>query len=194
MAITLFLFCIQKTITMNKNILLLIFITGQTTCLWAQDLKVPEFRDEPVPIMSDGSLGKLEKSAGDSRSSSAEAYRPTGFGGSVNMQYAIYPDAHSNIKLSTDTRFVIKLSDAEVDPESLIYLTKATTRKNTRIVYTTKTYGAGTADLFITCDFEKLAPGVYRITPKNLKPATDYGFVFRKSPSGQAVVFLFATN
>ncbi len=179
---------------MKKYPLLLALIIGQTACLLAQDFKVPEFRDEPVPVLSDGSLGKLEKSVGDSRAASADAYRATGFGGSVNLQYAIYPDAHSTVKLSTDTRFVIKLSDAEVDPEGIIYLTKATTRKNTRIVYTTKTYGAGTADLFIGCDFEKLAPGVYRLTPKNLKPNTDYGFVFRKAPSAQAVVFLFATN
>lgn len=175
---------------MKNNLLLLILTLAQSAFVLAQDYQVPEFKNEPMMINSDGSPGRLEITAGDAKAASTGA----GWTGPANMEYVIFPGAHSTVKTGTDTRFIIKLTDAEVDPDGLLFLCKAIIHKNTRIVYTTKSYESYSKDMFIDCNFEKLSPGVYKLTPKALKPDTEYGFVFRKNASARAAVFMFGTN
>lgn len=181
---------------MKNKLFTLLLICGQIGTLLAQDVQVPDFKNEPMLLKKDGSLGKLEKNTGEAKSKSAGGFGGYGYyGGNVaTNDYITFQSVKSPVVVGTDAKFIVKLGDAEVDPESVFYLTKAVVKKKTREIYTKKAMGKSLKDSYVQLNFEKIAPGVYKIIPKGLMPNTEYGFVSTAGGAGHTLVFLFGTN
>jgi len=179
---------------MKNKLFLLLLICSQIGTLMAQDVQVPDFKNEPMLLKKDGSLGKLEKTTGEAKSKGT--YNPGAFyGGNVGTNdYIVFQSAKSPVSVGTDAHFIVKLGDAETDPESVFYLTKAVIHKNTREIYTKKAMGKSLKDSYVQLEFEKVAPGVYKIIPKGLVAGTEYGFVSTAGGAGHTIVFLFGTK
>jgi hypothetical protein len=181
---------------MKKNLFLLLLICGQIGSIMAQDAQVPDFKNEPMMVKKDGSLGRLEKTTGEARSKGAAGPFSYGYGASsaYTNDYITFQQAKSPVRFGTDAKFIVKLTDAETDPDAVFYLTKAIIHKNTREIYTHKAGGKSLKDSYVQIDWEKVSPGVYRIIPKGLTPGTEYGFVSTAGGAGHTLVFLFGTN
>ena len=96
---------------------------------------------------------------------------------------------------------IIKLNDAETDPEGIIYITKVIVSKDTRELELSQSAAAGAA-MFgggkgksvqrddIKAEFTKVAPGVYKFVPATpLTPGTEWGIVLPGN-----VAFCFGTT
>lgn len=168
---------------------ILCVIAGST--LHAQ-LHVPEFKNEPESIQGDSGLGRLEFPRGEPVQQT-NAGVPN-FMATTNVDYVTYPYPKSPVRLQTSTQFIVKLPDAEVDPEGVFTLVKIVAGKKERVVYTNGAMGWGTASMRVKLDFEKIAPGIYKITPEKLLPKTEYSFVVIAAPGAKPKCYLFGID
>jgi hypothetical protein len=180
---------------MKKTMFLMLLICSYAGAIFAQDAQIPDFKNEPMLIKKDGSLGKLEKTAGEAKTKTAGGPWGAAYGGAnAIVYYSVFPGAASSVSVGSDAKFIVKLADAETDPASVFYLTKAIVHKNTREVYTKKAGGKSAAELHVDLDFEKVSPGVYKLVPKGLVAGTQYAFVQLSSGPNQGLCYLFQTK
>ena len=186
----------KKTFLILSTVLMTVFAFGQTAP------QLPDFKMVPALVKPDGSLDKLEKATSEIKSKT----KGFSYGASV-VQFINILGGHSPVKIkATDAVFIIKMPDAETDPETAFYLTKVTVAKNTRELELAQS-AAAMASAFggkgksvkrddVKLDFEKVAPGVYKFKPVTpLAPGTEYGFVNTSSGgASNSTVFCFATN
>jgi hypothetical protein len=189
---------------MKKAVLSMLAAVFFTGAAFAQTPQIPDFKNTPMILKADGSLDKLEKQTSEMKSKNNGSYFSyAGNNSQSTSEFIEILDSKSPVKVSTKAQFIIKLADAETDPETAIYLTKVTSKKKTREIYTKKGgvmgFGVGKSVKgdYIKLNFEKVQPGVYKITPAELAPGTEYGFVpvsNSSSGGGGTVVYLFGTN
>ncbi len=179
---------------MKKTTLFLAAIFAASSFLFAQEVQTPEFKNTPMLVKKDGSLEKLEKQNSEVKSKGG-GYNPYNFSGKVaTNDYIVFQGEASPVRVSTDATFVIKLADADTDPETTFYCTKPIIKKKTREVYTKKDAGRSVKEQMVKLDFEKVSPGVYKIKPKGLTAGTEYALVPIATTGGaQSIVYLFGT-
>ena len=181
---------------MKKTFLILSTIALSAGFISAQTSQVPEFKNTPMLLKSDGSLGKLEKQTaaikdkgGSNGFANAYSFGKT----SGSIQYINCIGASSDVTVPTTATFIVKLNDAETDPDGTFILTEAVVVKSNREVYIRKDYGRNVQEKQITLKYEKVEPGVYKIMPDHLNPGTEYCFV-PNTPDASKVVNLFRTE
>lgn len=180
---------------MKKKLSLLLLVCSIVATAIAQDVQVPEFKNQPMYLKKDGSISKLEKTKGEAKTKTAGGPWGAAYGGAnAIVYYSIFPGSNSSVTLPTDAEFIVKLGDAETDPESVFYLAKAIIHKNTREVYTKKAGGKSANELHVELDFEKVSPGVYKIKPKGMAAGTQYAFVDLAAGPNASLCYLFQTK
>ena len=159
---------------------------------------VPDFKNSPMAIGSDGKLIKLEKKSVEIKAKA----KAMGYGG-ISMFLNI-DGKNSDVRVSTSSSFIIKV-EADVDPETVFYLTPAKIVGKSREIEMARTsafaaYGAKGKSVKkddINFEFEKVTDGVFKMIPsKELAPETEYAFVstIQGSSGQQSIVFLFGTK
>lgn len=169
---------------MKKTLLLLAAVIS-AGFLFAQDAQIPDFKNTPMLVKADGSLGRLEKPTIEVKSKS----KGFSYGASV-VTFLNILGGHSPVKIDPkEASFIIKLADAETDPEGYLYITKVIVSKDTRELELAQSASVG-ASMFgggkgksvqrddIKAEFTKVAPGVYKFIPSTpLTPGTEWGIV-----------------
>jgi|ERR1043165_3962811 hypothetical protein len=181
---------------MKKTMLLLIAVVISAGA-FAQEPQIPDFKNTPMLLKKDGSLGKLEKANSEIKAKT----KGFSYGASV-VSFINILGGHSPVKIDpADAQFILKLADAETDPEASLYLTKVIVAKDTRELELSQS-AAAMASAFggkgksvkrddIKVEYTKVAPGVYKFVPSTpLTPGTEWGIVFY----GSNVTFCFATT
>ena len=174
-----------------KKTMLFILSSVLTLGVFAQ--AVPEFRNTPMLVKADGTLGTLEKQTTEVKSKTAGGMWGAAYGGAAaTMMYTVFKEVESPIRVDKSATFIVKVNEDE-DPETLFNLTSAViVKKNkTREIYTQKSGGKSVKESYVKLKFEKVSPGVYKIIPSGLTPATEYGFI---SSAKAGTVFLFGVN
>lgn len=158
--------------------------------------QVPDFKNTPMILKADGSLGKLEKQAATKRDKGgsnpwANAYT---YGATANktVEFVSITGLASDVVLPTNAQFIFKAASEDVDPEGVFILYKAVVTKKAREIYTRKDMGKDVKDAQVALNFEKVSPGVYKIIPEGLVAGTQYGFIENKNDAAQ--VYLFGTE
>lgn len=182
---------------MKKTLTLFIAVVISAGFVFAQDVQIPDFKNAPMLIKADGSLGKLEKPTQEVKGKS----KGFSFGASY-VSFLNILGGHSPIKIDPkDANFIIKLSDAETDPEGMLYITKVIVSKDTRELELSQSAAAGAMAFGggkgksvqrddIKCEFTKVAPGVYKFVPATpLTSGTEWGIVLPGN-----VAFCFGTT
>jgi hypothetical protein len=181
---------------MKKTLLLFIAVAISAGFVCAQDTQIPDFKMTPMLIKADGSLSKLEKPTQEVKSKMKGV---AGYGGSMTTFLNIL-GGHSPIKLDPkNANFVVKLTDAETDPEGIIYFTKVIVSKDTRELELAQGaaitgFGGGKGKSVqrddIKPEFTKVAPGVYKFIPATpLTEGTEWAIVLPGN-----VAFCFGTT
>jgi hypothetical protein len=170
---------------MKKLTFLLAAIAMIATTTFAQDVQIPDFKLTPMLLKKDGSLSRLEKPTTEVKS------KTKGFSyGASAVTFLNILGGSSSVKIDpNDANFIIKLNDAETDPEGFLYITKVIVSKDTRELELAQSAAAG-AMMFgggkgksvqrddIKAEFTKVAPGVYKFVPATpLTPGTEWGIV-----------------
>lgn len=183
---------------MKKIILLFTAAVIATGSLLAQAAtpQIPDFKNSPMLLKSDGTIEKLEKQSSEIKMKMNPYVGQTQF---LNIL-----GGKSPVRVRPTVNFIIKLADAETDPETVFYLTKTIDSKKNREIDMMKVsawagYGAKGKSVKkdqIQLNYEKVAPGVYKITPEKLLPGQEYAFVqIAQGASGaQSTVFLFGVD
>jgi hypothetical protein len=182
---------------MKKTMLLLIAVIISAGFVFAQEPQIPDFKNTPMLLKKDGSISKLEKATTEVKTKT----KGFSYGASV-VSFINILGGHSPVKVDpADAMFIMKLVDAETDPEAALYLTKVQVAKDTRELELSQS-AAAMASAFggkgksvkrddIKCEYTKVAPGVYKFVPSTpLTPGTEWGIVFY----GSNVTFCFATT
>jgi len=142
-------------------------------------------------------MDKLEKANSEVKSKT----KGFSYGASV-VQFINILGGHSPVKVDpADASFIVKLQDAETDPEASLYMTKVVVAKDTRELELAQSATAMAAAFGgkgksvkrddVKLEFTKVAPGVYKFVPETpLTPGTEWGIVFY----GNHVTFCFATT
>ena len=182
---------------MKKTMLLLVAVVISASAVFAQEAQIPDFKNTPMLLKADGSLSKLEKATSEVKSKT----KGFSYGASV-VTFINILGGHSPVKIDPkDAQFIMKLNDAETDPEGVLYLTKVIVSKDTRELELAQSAAAMAAAFGgkgksvkrddIKCEYTKVAPGVYKFVPATpLTPGTEWGIVFY----GSNVTFCFATT
>ena len=182
---------------MKKTMLALIAVVISAGFVLAQEPQIPDFKNTPMLLKKDGSLAKLEKPTQEVKSKT----KGFSFGASA-VSFLNILNGHSPIKIdASEAQFIVKMQDAETDPEGSIYITKVIVAKDTRELELAQSAAAG-AMMFgggkgksvqrddIKCEFTKVAPGVYKFVPQTpLTPGTEWGIVLPGN-----VAFCFGTT
>ncbi len=169
----------------------------------AQDVQVPDFKNSPMLVKADGSLGKLEQPAQETKS------KQKGFSyGASQVTFLNILGGYSPVKVDASAAsFIVKMQDEETDPEGMLYITKVIVAgKDTREVELAQS-AAAIASGFggkgksvqkddIHVDFTKVAPGVYKFVPQTpLQDGTEYAVMLDRRGSNQGIkAFCFGTN
>ncbi|MBL0308696.1 MAG: hypothetical protein IPP77_03125 [Bacteroidetes bacterium] len=182
---------------MKKTISIFLAVILSSAFVFAQDVQIPDFKMSPMLIKKDGSLSKLEKPTMEIKSKT----KGFSYGASV-VTFLNLLGGHSPVKIDpSDAQFIIKLNDAETDPEGILYLTKVMVAKDTREVELAQS-AAAMAGAFggkgksvqrddIAVEYTKVSPGVYKFVPSTpLTEGTEWALVVR----GSNVSFCFATT
>ena len=177
---------------MRKIYLLLIIMLVATTTMMAQNVVVPEFKNEPMPVKNDSTLGRLEFTHFDPDKTDP-AVTQILFMSVSQQDYYTYDYPKSPVRLQTSTRFMIKLSDPEMDPESVFLLTKVAASKKNRVVYASGKQPFGPS-MKVKIEFVKIAPGIYQIIPEQLLPNTEYAFVYIPDTGSHVRCYLFGVD
>ncbi len=182
---------------MKKTMLILMAVVISAGCVFAQEPQIPDFKNKPMLLKKDGSLGSLEKPTQEVKS---KMKGMAGYGGSMTTFLNIL-GGHSPILIDpSEAQFILKMGDAEVDPEGYLYITKVIVAKDTRELELAQSaaitpFGAGGKGKSvqrddIKCEFTKVAPGVYKFVPSTpLTPGTEWGIVLPGN-----VAFCFGTT
>lgn len=181
---------------MKKTFLTLLTFAVTVSFATAQEVATPEFKNTPTYLKPDGTLEKLEKqtSAIKDKGGSNGFANAYSFGKTTgSIQYVNCTGPTSPVVLPTTATFVVKLTDAETDPDGTFVLTEAVVVKQMREVYIRKDYGRNVQEKQITLKYEKVSPGVYKILPDHLNPGTEYCFVPNTADASK-VVSLFKTE
>ena len=181
---------------MKTTILMTFFALGSITFALAQATpQVPEFKNVPHLLNADGSLTKLEKQTTEIKKKA----KAMGYGG-VNDVIDIEGKS-SDVRVQKNAEFIVKI-DADVDPETAFYLTKAEIQGKGREVavsHMSMSAGMGGKGKSVHKDdvilkFTKIKDGVYKITPETaLLPGEEYVFI-NTNQSSTPVVFCFGLN
>lgn len=177
---------------MKKFAMLMLAVMATVGVTLAQEVKTPDFKNTPMLINSDGSLTKLEKLTGEKKSKTAGGPWGAAYGGAAaNMDYMTFDGTTSAVRVDAKAQFIVKL-DEDTDPESTFKLTTVIVNKKNknREVYTKKSGGKSVQDSFVSLTYDKIAPGVYKITTAGLTAGTEYAFMQESS----STVFLFGVN
>lgn len=177
---------------LSTVVLALVLAAGTT---FAQQ-QVPDFKNVPMLIKGDGSLSKLEKPTIEVKSKT----KGFSYGASV-VTFLNILGGHSPIKIDPSAAsFIIKMTDADTDPEGYLYITKVIVAKDTRELELAQS-AAAMAGAFggkgksvqrddIKAEFTKVEPGVYKFIPSTpLVPGTEYAIVLPGN-----VAFCFSTT
>jgi|GEM_PF-1915658 hypothetical protein len=182
---------------MKKLTFLLAAIVTIATTTFAQDVQIPDFKLTPMLVKSDGTLSRLEKPTSEVKS------KTKGFSyGASAVTFLNILGGSSSVKIDpSEANFIIKLNDAETDPEGFLYITKVIVAKDTRELELAQSAAVG-AMMFgggkgksvqrddIKAEFTKVAPGVYKFVPSTpLTPGTEWGIVLPGN-----VAYCFATT
>jgi len=182
---------------MKKTMLLLLAVVISAGVVFAQEPQIPDFKNKPMLLKKDGSLGSLEKPTQEIKS------KTKGFSyGASAVTFLNILGGHSPITIDpSEAQFIIKMGDAEVDPEGYLYITKVIVSKDTRELELAQSAAVG-AMMFgggkgksvqrddIKAEFSKVAPGVYKFVPSTpLTPGTEWGIVLPGN-----VAFCFGTS
>lgn len=179
---------------MKKTVLSIVAVAVTVASVFAQEPQIPDFKMSPMLINADGSLAKLEKPTQEFKSKT----KGFSYGASV-VSFLNILGGHSPVTIDpNDAKFIVKMNDAETDPEGTIYITKVIVAKDTRELELAQSASAG-ASMFgggkgksvqrddIKPEFTKVAPGVYKFVPSTpLVPGTEYGIVL---PGNKAFCF-----
>jgi hypothetical protein len=183
---------------MKKTMTLFMAAVFTTAMVFAQEPQIPDFKNTPMLIKADGSLAKLEKPTQEVKT------KTKGFSyGASAVTFLNILGGHSPIKIDPkDAQFIVKMADAETDPEGFLYITKVIVSKDTRELELAQSAAAG-AMMFgsgakgksvqrddIKCEFTKIAPGVYKFVPGTpLTEGTEWGIVLPGN-----IAFCFGTT
>lgn len=180
---------------MRKTTMLFVAVLAATFA-FAQDVQIPDFKMTPMLVKADGSLSKLEKPTQEVKSKT----KGFSYGASV-VTFLNILGGSSPVKIDpNEASFIIKLTDAETDPEGTVYFTKVTVAKDTRELELAQSataiasaYGGKGKSVQrddIKPEFTKVAPGVYKFVPSTpLTPGTEYAIVLPGN-----VAFCFSTT
>ena len=170
---------------MKKITLLFASIALFASASFSQDVQIPDFKNTPMLIKKDGTLGRLEKPTTEVKS------KTKGFSyGASAVTFLNILGGSSTVKIDpSEANFIIKLNDAETDPEGYLYITKVIVSRDTRELELAQSAAVG-AMMFgggkgksvqrddIKAEFTKIAPGVYKFVPSTpLTPGTEWGIV-----------------
>jgi len=173
------------------TLLTVVFALGTT---FAQT-QIPDFKNSPMLLKSDGSLEKLEKQSSELKTKAVPYVGVTRFISILGSK--------SPVRVKANAQFIIKV-DADTDPETVFYVQASKGAGKNREIDMEKMsawagYGAKGKSVKkdqVALSFEKVSDGVYKITPTGLKPGTEYGFVnaTQGASGGQSTVFLFGVD
>jgi hypothetical protein len=183
---------------MKRMTTVIVLVMAMFGSVIAQTTQTPDFKNSPMLIKADGSLVKLEKQNSEIKTKS----KNMGYGGTST--FINIDGKNSTVRVSANATFMLKV-DADVDPETVFYITPAKEVNKTREVEMTRVsayaaYGAKTKSVKkddISVSFTKVADGVYKITPDApLTPGMEYAFVnaTQGSSGGQSTVFCFGVD
>jgi hypothetical protein len=116
---------------MKKTITLMLAVILSSAFVFAQDVPVPEFKNTPMILKSDGGLGKLEKQTGTTKQGGGGPSFGYGYGYRGNVggnTFITLTEPNSPVKVSTSVVFIVKLTDEETDPEGVFTLIEAITK------------------------------------------------------------------
>ena len=180
---------------MKTKFLILFIAASLFNTVSAQTPQVPDFKNSPMILKTDGSLEKLEKQNSEIKVKNVPYVGTTRF---INIT-----GGKSPVRVAPDAVFIVKV-DAETDPETVFYLQDAKGGKKSREIDMEKIsnysgYGAKGGSVKKDqkpLNFEKVTVGVYKITATGLKAGTEYAFVqtSQGASGAQSTVFLFGVN
>lgn len=180
---------------MKKTLLLLLAAAINFGALMAQTPQVPDFKNSPMVLKKDGSLQKLEKQNSEIKVKKVPYVGTT--------MFLSITGGKSDVRVGTDVTFIIK-TDPETDPETLFYVQKSKGGSKNREIDMEKVsnyaaYGAKGKSVKkdqIQLTYDKISPGVYKITPTGLQKGEEYGFVSsaQGASGGHSTVFLFGVD
>jgi hypothetical protein len=169
---------------------------------FSQTQQVPEFKNTPMLLKKDGSLAKLEKQVAEVKS------RVKGFSyGAKSVTFVNILGENSPVVIDpADAQFIVKLPDAETDPETAWNLTKVISAKKSRELELSESAAAIAVGFGgkgksvkrddVKLEYEKVEPGVYKFRPVTpLTPGTEYAL--QNTIAGNAsntTIFLFGTT
>lgn len=180
----------------------LAFLAVCASFLFVFAQQIPDFKNQPMYLESDGSLKKLEKQTAEMK------VKAKGFGYGGTSNYINLVPANSPVVIKGDkAEFVIKVED-DVDPETIYYLAKCTETNKNRQVEMFRTsafaiYGAGgksTKRNIIPLNYSKIAENVFKISVDGTLEPGEYAFVNSSQGSmgagggSMSIVYCFGVN
>ena len=186
----------RKINTMKKYILMMPLLILNVYATFSQGQQLPDFKNEPMLVNKDGSVAKLEKAKSVSSTANIHgtSVDPLDNPYAASTMYINCVETKSAVRADTSTKFIVKL-DEETDPETIFFLTRARVVKNTRVFYTYKTGTyAKRQERQIPIEFKRIAPGVYKIIPAHLEPASEYAFIAQFDGGKRLVAYTFGTD
>jgi hypothetical protein len=178
---------------------LIYFLTG---FVFGQKPQIPDFKNVPMLLKPDGSLSKLEKQVAEIKTKQ----KGYSYGASMVTFVNILGEKSPVVIDPSEAVFIVKLPDADTDPETAWNLTKVIPAKKSRELEIAQSAAAIAAAFGgkgksvkrddIKLEYEKVEPGVYIMRPVSpLAPGTEYAF--QNTIAGGAsntTVFLFGTS
>jgi hypothetical protein len=175
-----------------------LFLTVTLMCcglIFAQQPQVPDFKNSPMILKKDGSLEKLEKQNSEIKVKKVPYVGTT--------RFISITGGKSPVRVGTDAVFIVKV-DAETDPETVFYLQASKGGSKNREIDMEKisqyaSYGAKGKSVKkdqLPISYDKVSPGVYKITITGLKAGTEYAFVdaSQGASGAHSTVFLFGVD
>ncbi len=185
-----------------KKVTFLLATILTATIGFSQAPQIPEFKNVPMLLKADGSLGKLEKVVAEVKSKT----KGFSYGASVVTFVNILGEKSPVVINPADASFIVKLPDADTDPETAWNLTKVIPAKKSRELELAQSAAAMAAAFGgkgksvkrddVKLEYEKVEPGVYKFRPVTpLESGTEYAF--QNTTQGAATnttVFCFGTS
>lgn len=186
----------KKVTTLFASVMMLSAVTfGQTA-------QIPDFKNVPMLLKADGSLAKLEKVVAEVKSKT----KGFSYGASVVTFINILGEKSPVVIDPADASFIVKMPDAETDPETAWNLTKVIPAKKTRELELAQSaaaigaaFGAKGKSVKrddVKLEYEKVEPGVYKFRPVTpLVGGTEYALQNTISgATSNTTVFCFGTS
>lgn len=189
---------LNQTLKIMKQRTLLVALVFLIASAFVQTApQIPDFKNSPMAINEDGTLKKLEKQNAELKTKA----KGMGYGGVST--FINIDGKNSPVRVKATTDFILKV-DADVDPETVFYVSPAKEVGKTREIEMTRVsafaaYGAKTKSVKkddIPLEFVKIQDGVYRIKCTGLTPGTEYAFVnaTQGASGSSSTVFCFGVD